>query len=313
MASPDIVNYSIRPNKSVERKVVFSSIPALSKEIGIDYDRYIGLGSYWFIDHIIAHRKLGINELISIEKPEGFRRATYNAPFSSVTVHEGDAGEVLPTLDLGKTASIVWLDYDSDLRGPVLEDMATVLQLAAVGTMLLVTVNAHHGQLKVQAPDRPEAMWNLVGDLVDRDLPPEKLNAENFPVTLSNVLVNHVRHTLNKAKRNIRFLEVYNFRYKDNAQMVTLGGVLIDKDDFSKFDKKRVNQTFDCLFPDQQVNINVPPLTALEKLSLTRLFPCDEPPSMEEVENLGFPLKEEQIRDFHRFYNFYPVFAEMEI
>ena len=42
---------------------------------------------------------------------------------------------------------VVWLDYDSGIiGGPVLEDMRIVLERARLGSILIVTLNAHIGR-----------------------------------------------------------------------------------------------------------------------------------------------------------------------
>src|SRR4051794_8180033 len=87
MASFDKINYSLRPNKTIERALVFKGIKALLDSMAISNAVFVGMGSVWFTDFYIAHRYLGIQDMISFEMdPIGFARAEFNAPFRTVKV-----------------------------------------------------------------------------------------------------------------------------------------------------------------------------------------------------------------------------------
>ena len=86
MASFDVVNYTIRPNKNIERKLVFESLRELSTPLGLGDYRYIGLGSPWFIDFLLAHRYLLIRDMICIEFEEHAPRMEFNKPYDCIAV-----------------------------------------------------------------------------------------------------------------------------------------------------------------------------------------------------------------------------------
>ncbi len=67
MASFDLINYSLRPNKTIQRSLVFESISLLTGHIDLGELVYIGFGSIWFTDFQTAHKDLKIKDLISIE------------------------------------------------------------------------------------------------------------------------------------------------------------------------------------------------------------------------------------------------------
>src|SRR5260221_1977186 len=106
MESYEKFDYSLRPNKRTQRKMIFD---ALARYIAVFSKRrfgYVGFGSMWFADFLYAHRRLGVKSLVSIEKTEGYRRALFNRPFKCVPVIEGDSYVGLPSLDW-KQSSIV--------------------------------------------------------------------------------------------------------------------------------------------------------------------------------------------------------------
>jgi len=149
MASFDIVDYSIRPNKNVERKLFFEALRSLSKEFPIRDYRYVGFGGPWFVDFLVAHRWLGVSDLVSIEKDEiGISRALFNKPYSCVTVEEGESSEVLPDIHIGEKPLVAWLDYDqSFFVSSVLNDIDVICSQALSGSIVLVTLNCHTRQL----------------------------------------------------------------------------------------------------------------------------------------------------------------------
>ncbi len=143
MPSFDSVNYAIRPNKAVERKIAFSSLIKLSRLVDISKYKYVGLGSLWFVDFLMAHKILGIKNMVSIEASEiGYRRAEFNRPLSCIQVVRGESTLTIPALGLEKGPSLTWFDYDTSIDGPVLNDIAQLCTICATNSILMVTINA---------------------------------------------------------------------------------------------------------------------------------------------------------------------------
>ena len=64
----DSINYQIRPNKNVERKLFLEMFRRLDDRLDITQYRYVGLGGLWFADFSLFHRRLGLTDLTSIEE-----------------------------------------------------------------------------------------------------------------------------------------------------------------------------------------------------------------------------------------------------
>src|SRR5271166_4088439 len=128
MASFDVVNYSLRPSKNIQRQIVFDGVRALQSAMGLERLVYVGFGSIWFTDFVLAHKLLGIEDMVSIESnPVGFRRATFNSPYATVRVRQGNSYEILPDLYndhlIAGRPWMVWLDYDYDLNESLRDDI----------------------------------------------------------------------------------------------------------------------------------------------------------------------------------------------
>ena len=79
------INYSLRPAKSIERKMLGNAFRKLSDFGAVESYRYIGFGSTYFSDFILFHKALGIKHMISIERDrENEERFRFNCPFRCI-------------------------------------------------------------------------------------------------------------------------------------------------------------------------------------------------------------------------------------
>lgn len=113
------VNYTIRPCKSVERKMMCEMISAIGETSPITDStlRYIGMGAKFFTDFSMIHRLFGLTEMYSIEKssaPEDIKRFDFNKPYKCIKmIHQKTTDFLLSTKFPAKDKrNIIWLDYD---------------------------------------------------------------------------------------------------------------------------------------------------------------------------------------------------------
>ena len=314
----DSINYQLRPNKNVERKMFIEMFRRLESQLPIRDYRYIGLGGLWFADFLLIHRELGLTDLISIEmrQPE---RAEFNRPFNCVQVERGETSLVLPDLDLGNRPAIIWLDYDSDLSGPALEDIAILASQAAAMSICIVTIQAHIGQVSnVKGPagedlSRLDALEYYAGDLVPDRLKNADITGSAFPGHLGEIMFGAFKHGLRTAARHMRFQPLLHIAYKDGAPMITVGGLLhTDKDNAIRLSDDG-SLPFWPPSTTKPYRIQVPLLTMREKAALDQMMPGDGPPDAGDVERvLGFRLSGQKLAAYRDFYRQYPMFAEYE-
>lgn len=313
----DSINYQVRPNKNVERKLFIEMFRRLDHRLNFGEYRYIGMGGLWFADFTLIHRELGLTDLISIEMRQP-QRAQFNRPFECVQVEPGETSSVLPRLDLGSRPAIIWLDYDSDLSGPALRDIATLTNEAATSSICIVTVQADVRQVdKQKSPEgedfsRLEALEYYAGDFVPLGLKNAEITRSSFTSLVSNILLNAFTHGVTTTGRGVKFQQLLNIAYKDGTTMVTVGGLLYDAAD----EPIPLNQRGQMPFWPPSTEpfwIRVPLLTVREKAALDQLMPASQPPTAEFIhEKLGFELSNKKLAAYHTFYRQYPMFAEYE-
>lgn len=317
MSSFETIDYSIRPNKNIERKLIFETVISLDPVLGVSHFRYVGMGSLWFSDFLFAHKKLMIKKLICIEHEQVADRVKYNKPYSCIEVIPGESTDVLSTIELGKHKNCIWLDYDTSLEGPVLDDIEIVLNSAEIGSIMFITLNAHKDRLirgEVDSGDKhEEGLRYYAGKLIPASMPRNWKGSKIYPVFLASLLFSHIEDVIYRCAKNINFLPLLNYYYKDGAPMITIGGIIVDEELNRKFEESEILGKCEYATGVAQENILTPPLTLKEKIALDSLLPSSSAPTVSDVERLGFTLKQSHIDYYCKYYRFYPTFAEAKL
>lgn len=322
MGSSDVVNYAIRPNKAVERQVVFDVLESMEIVLPLATYRYVGFGAPWFVDFALAHRRLGIQDMVSLERDGvAASRARFNRPYAGVKIIEGDSSSVLPTMGLEGRATLAWLDYDTGLDGPVLADLAVLCERAMRGSVIVVTLNADRNRVPTsdsngeEFPDWTTRIHSVAGDLVPLELRPQDTTRKGYCVLVASMLFQHMHRQVRRAGRDSDCIApILDIRYSDGAPMITVGGVLCAKDRAPAVKEAVGRHEFGgAAGGKEQMEIQVPPLTLKEKATLDQLLPSEEVPTESDVAQLGFRLRRNQIAAYRRFYRHYPTFAELAL
>lgn len=316
MSSFDDINFSIRPNKNVERKLIFETLVALDSQFPFGGYRYIGFGSLWFADFVLGHRMLGIHEMTSIQEGEKpAMRAKFNSPYKCITVIEGDAATVLPTLPVERAPSLLWLDYE-DPPDRLLTELEDLCARLSSGSVLIVTANAEKERVTVEREaDRrarqEESFRQRYGVLAPPVFSADYFDNGKFQPNIAQVLLNHLKRATRVSGREERFIPLLNFTYRDNARMITVGGMVANGVDQARLSRAGLVGRFPWSNPDTQTVIAVPPLTTREKFALDKWFPTDVNVTETALEAIGLPLKQAQIDAYQKYYMRYPIFGEM--
>lgn len=313
-------DYTLRPAKNIERKMICEALARLSAISPLSRYRYVGFGSISFKDLALVHQRLGITDLVSVEGAEELReRFLFNKPYSCIRVCWGTATEVLPTLSWRKRA-VVWLDYDTPLDREVLGDVGTVVGNVRSGGVLVVTVDAKPERLAGAGGGgtvrrRLAALRDQIGE---NRIPPRIRGSDlakwGLAQTCREIIQNEIEDTL--ADRNaplmdrwrLNYHQLFNFHYADRARMLTVGGYFVNRDDerrapadaFSDLSFVRPGRD-PCL-------IEVPVLTWREANYLDSRLPRLAPDVPRPVW-----LPEAERRKYAKIYKYFPTYLEAEL
>lgn len=313
MPSFDAINYSLRPSKSIQRQLIFEGVDLLKRDLGIGEFLYVGFGSIWFTDFLLAHKVLRINDMISIEAHDvGYHRAKFNAPFSTVRVEHGLSGEVLPRLlsdvELRRKPWLIWLDYDYEFNEAIREDVRLVIENAPANSILITTFNGLERKYGGPPSARVDRLKTLFGATVPEDLAKESCKDEQMQETLADLTLDFLTATAAEMARPGGFVRAFRVIYRDNAPMVTVGGILPTQGATMLARDAIGSEKWPSLPP---APIKAPHLTMKEAAVLQAKLPRAEPLTRDQVQQLGFDLEDDQIDVYQRYYRQYPSFAQI--
>jgi hypothetical protein len=302
------IDYSIRSNKSVQRKLIVEFFERMRSRFDLDDYSYVGMGSMWYADFILFHKRLDLQNMTSIQIADGYSRAKFNTPFNCIEVRKGKTTGVLPKLPLARRA-LVWLDYDHELRDYIFRDLEIVLQEVDSGSIVIATVDAEVDKFGGPIEDeavRMERLESAVGQYFPLGASAKDLEVKRFPKLVSRILIDCMSEVTARRHLSLRFVTTFNYHYKDGARMVTVGGMVANPQD--RVALRELELIGNGYYGSNQIRIAVPPLTPREKVKLDSLLPRQG-----EIDrsDLGFDLSQQQIKAYRKFYRQYPVFWEL--
>jgi hypothetical protein len=311
LGSFEEINYLLRPSKQVERKLFVEVLHRLALAgYELPSYTYLGMGSIYFADFLLFHKYLYIDRMICAEDGDIPKRMKFNRPFQGVQLHLEPISDIVPRLKRN-TKYLVWLDYDYELDGTVIDDVAAFIGALAPGSILIVTVNAHsrwteedrYNDAVTAKKTIVERTTAEIGKYYRGEITTASISKKKLPILYANVLRQLIIQETQR-RPNFAFIELFNFRYADGHQMVTLGGIL---DEPSAEGRVTDAGVFDLDFVTPGVDpleISVPPLTGRERAWL------DRNSNMKNSKNAVFEIRQTHLNNYRKFARHYPVFLE---
>lgn len=265
----------------------------------------------WFSDFVLIHKSLGISDMVTIESQKSRKnRVEFNKPFACIAVRMEEAATALGEI-LNEKPSLVWLDYDGSLEKAMTGDIETAVGAMSSGSMLLVTVNAMVGQLwnkKMEDEElAPEAYLAAICDDTSLIQQRDRLTRNDFPALAAEIIHKRVKSAVLDKKPGCEYVPIWTYRYADDADMITVGGMVADAEDRTKFDASYATN-LQFVTGDKIFDIELPVLTEKEKRALDKLLPSA---TALDPDTLEFELRPTELAAYQRFYLEYPIFNEM--
>ncbi|HBO8844797.1 TPA: O-methyltransferase [Pseudomonas aeruginosa] len=314
------IDYSLRPAKYAERKMLVEVLRRLAAYQPVEDYSYVGFGSVWFSDFTLFHRALGIRDMVSIEKAENARdRIEANKPFQ-IRVEYASSSTALPRIDWAKR-TIVWLDYDEPLLPSMLQDVRIVATRCMSGSLVAVSVQCvkapeyiayeREAGLDEQAIGAIERFEQAFGrDRVPPGTSDDDLVAWSYGKLIRKMIKAEVESALgsrNAGEVNIlEFLPICEIEYQDDARMTTLVGLIVDQEDKQRYSVCGFDRLDFMSGNNSPIRIEMPKLTVRE----LRLIEQQLPSNGEDL-ILGAIPSSDALK-FARMYRYFPNFAVME-
>jgi hypothetical protein len=305
------INYSIRPAKATQRRMLVEALGRLTPIDSLSKYQYIGFGSTFFLDFKMIHRQYGIKKLTSVERERDKRpRFDFNKPFSCIDMYYGTAAEffISERIDWDRRA-IIWLDYDYRMDGTVLADIDRVAESARPGSLLLVTVDAqlpkaNERQKLLEEELELSKLLEWVGGKMSR------LGDWGLAHAYWGHAKTNLESTLRKRRPECKWHQLFNFHYQDGHKMLTFGGLLVDEEV-----KKVIKQ---CRFKElpyfrpqaEALEIAVPNLTEPEMHKLAQRMPNLTKRNRKPLTRLA--IEDVDIDNYRLLYRYLPRFIESQ-
>lgn len=311
------VNYRLRPSKNIERKMMVDILRRLSHINPIEEYQYVGFGSPFFSDFKLFHKKLALKNMISIEKKDDYRkRFEFNKPFDCIRVEFGRSDNILPQIDMNKD-TILWLDYPTELKPYMFEDIENFCYSAPPGSMIFITLRV--GRMSFDELDdsnydtRFEKLKNDVGE---NNIPPDVTNIELRKewslakayrlILLEKIKTDFLRPRNDRLDNEIEFRQLANFVYEDSSKMMTLGGILYSDEIVRQFEKASFDELDVVRTGKEHYHIDPPKLTFAEMRNIEKYLPSS--PTDSEAY-----ISDEDKKSYAEMYRYFPHFTESEM
>lgn len=265
------LDYGDRPSKAVSRRIMVETLRRLQAFEPLPSYSYVGFGAIQFLDFDLVHRHLGIKKMTSIEADSSLLpRCHFNVPFKGINILEGTSTTVLPTLDWGSKV-IVFLDYTQKLRQEEMSDCENVALLIIPGSVLAVTLNC---QPNSEVGQRRVDLEAAVGSQqVPLGVTDARLGGWGLGVVQREILTSVIQGALAARGDGSSWQQLLNIRYKDGASMQTIVGVVDHPDVHKKLEGCRFQEMDEVRDGPDALEIQIPMLTARERLALNAKLP----------------------------------------
>lgn len=326
------VNYWLRPEKQVERKILIDAFHVLKK---IWYDvseyKYIWFWSTYYQDFLMFHKYLCITNMVCYESRSIPWRMELNKPYDFIELRNRKIeDDVWSGIDTG-TKSIIRLDYEKSLDTDILDLIYDVFQLLCPWSIFLITINARFDWVQVDSRVidklKEEKIMGILGNknklskyitdykikeikqtLWDTILKINKsqLTSKDYGKILVESMRNKIQESILARGGDLKFVQLFNYRYSDWAPMVTIWGILE-----SKTKKRKIISTFkDVNYINlslEPLSLNLPNLTLKERRHLdSNLWTLKDWVRSD----LSKEFTEAELENYIKFYKYYPNYQE---
>ena len=320
--SSSVVNYNVRTNKSIERNMMCEFIAQMPS---IENYRYIGLGAKYFADFILIHKKFNIQDMISLEIKDDEDTVAcfeFNKPYDCIDVKHSSVRGLLDDIEFAwnDKQSIVWFDYDGDIRESQIEEVSDCAKKLKSMSLLFASTSLKNYIKKYDKPgDRKVYEARLaqlilaVGKDYTTGFDHRSMARGNICKTVSEIFGRAVDHKINDYNLMVTSVDdelvakqIALFYYSDSSAMITIGWIIYSKKDEEKVKRLRLERfPFYVSSGNNEFNIDVPLFSYKELAVLNQHMP-----SAPDVIPEATFLKKEEIEKYEIVYRYYPTTIE---
>jgi hypothetical protein len=327
-SSGEQINYTLRPKKQIERKILINSLKEIFSELSLSKEihkyRYVGMGSIYYYDFILFYRYLHIQKMTSLDKHWTKKRFEFNRPYDFIEFKSQYASEFVNSYNF-KEPLIAWFDYDYMLyqRRPnstivdtgILQDMQLLQNKLKKNDVFIVTVNVRYpGNHNKKGKEELEWIYNEYRQFLPKEIKSfNDISEQNYGQVIQQVIINCLNE--NQKFKKIKVKKILSFLYSDGVPMYTFGGIAYEnEDEINALRVPYVNTSNDYI-----TVIEVPNLTVKEKIYLdSKIVELQKQVSTltakddknKKLANAEFEFNFQDLDNYIKYHKYYPQYFE---
>jgi hypothetical protein len=302
------VPYDLRPAKQIERRMIIDGLQRIA-EAGcqIRQYRYVGMGSFYFVDFVLLHRYLGIHRMTSVENADDIElRVRFNRPYRNVDIVIDDIGNVISRLETTEK-HLLWLDFDFSLNDKVLQDIYLATGTLLPGSLVLVTVDVEDpvdGGVK----DFYEYYREEASSFFDSSWKTRDFASANLPRLNAQMLGKAMGQGAADARDGREFRPLFSFVYADGHRMLTTGGMIVGPDEKALL---KICDFRGATYLRRHFRQNPYHIPSIRLTRKERAYLDSQMPLRRGWELKQFELERSHLRAYGEMYRYFPNYAEL--
>lgn len=300
------IDYTMRPAKCVERKIICELLTKFNTGSPIDSYRYIGFGSFYFTDFILFHNYLNIEKMISIENSTSPERYYFNKPYKCIDMLFCDALDALNRhIEFDShNSDFIWLDYDDAFCMDMVTDIITASQKISKKSFLFISFNTSilSSKDEERLPALKEEFKEYLPSLREKDI-----DNESLPNIIYKIIHNAIQKSVSSKplEEKLASTSLFFIKYRDGAPMLTLGYYFHDRD--FAIEVESIKHLPGVTLGDVPINLKIPCFTKAEIREINRMLPGS---SLDDICEAIPYIKRSDIEKYISLYKFYPNYVD---
>ena len=310
--------YHLRVNKAIDRFLLVEIIDILKKYCEISDYTYYGFGGPFLEDCRLIHNRCPKIKIVSIEKNEAtFKRQEFHRFSKNLYLKRTDFASFLANFSSdGK--EIFWLDY-TNLRLRHFEDFRNILVKVSENSIVKITVQAELPEPSSNGLSAWEKFQREYGQVLPASTRQTDIATRfRFVKLLQDMFQIASQQALLESGESV-FQLLDSAHYNDQTEMLSITGMVCNKNDVSKIRRWFKNWAFSNFDWEEPRKIDVPTLSAKERLHLEKYLPTKAKTGRSLARALGYRIDNsasghlEKLKQYEDFYQYYPYFARISL
>ena len=334
--------YHLRPNKAIDRFLLIEILDILNKNWGISDYTYYGFGGPLLDDCRLIYSRFPEVKIVSIERDiDTVKRQNFHSFSTNLDIKHQDFSSFVADFS-SNNGEIFWLDY-TNLDIGHFNEFKSILQKVSENSIVKITIRAEPPPHELISENREEK-WNDFRERYREEkwedfqkkyreerwedfeetyyelLPPrvQPTDIERqwpFVLLLQKMLKRASQQALPASGESI-FQLLNSSRYSDQTQMLSITGIVCNRNKVSKIRQWFKNWRFINLEWQDPRKIEVPILSIQERLHLEKSIPTGDHTGLTLSQVLRYNIDKrgqhkKKFKQYEEFHQYYPYFARV--